>query len=89
MERLGGVLGGSWGYLGASWTLLEAFSASPRDLRGIMGGIGGTLEGLLEPLGDVLGLSWGMLGSSWGVLGRPWMLPGTILEIFLNDFVAS
>ena len=46
VERLGGVLGGSWGNLGTSWELLEVFLASWTGLVGILGGTWGILEGI-------------------------------------------
>ena len=49
----------------------------------------GHLGRVLEPLGDVLGPSWDVLGGSCGVLGWPWRLPGTILEAFSKEFLAS
>ena len=78
MEGLGGVFEKSWGVLG---TLGESWVRLGRAL--------GASESAIGRLGDVLGPSWGVLGGSWGVLGRSWRLPGTILEAFFADFLAS
>ena len=71
-ERLGAVLRGSWGNLGASWALLEAFWASWRGLGGILGGTWSILEGFWSLLGTLSahhGASWESLGSVLGGLG--------------------
>ena len=71
-ERLGGVLGGSWGNLATSWALLEAFWASWRGLGGILGGTWSILEGfwsLLETFWVHHGASWESLGRVLGGLG--------------------
>ena len=65
-ERLGAVLRGSWGNLGASWALLEAFWASWRGLGGILGGTWSILEGFWS----LLGTFWAHHGASWESLGR-------------------
>ena len=44
--------------------------------RSQIGKDSGGLGALLEPLGRVLGASWGDLETSWGVLGRSWGLSG-------------
>ena len=78
LERPWGVLGDSWGILvrlSASWMCLEL------NLK--------ASESAIRRLGDVLEALWGILRGSWGVLGRPWRLPGIILEAFLKDFLAS
>ena len=79
------VLGATWKHFGRSWKhfgrLGEVLGASCTEL--------GASWRVLEPLGDVLGSSWGVLGGSWGVCGRSWRLPGTILEDFFADFLAS
>ena len=38
-------------------------------------------------LGGVLGPSWGVLGASWEGFGESWKLCGTILGVFLEDFL--
>ena len=77
-ERLGGVLGGSWGNLGISWALLEAFWASWRGLGGILDGTGGILQGF--------GVSWRRFGSIMRRLGS--LLGGfwEVLEASRDDF---
>ena len=77
-ERLGGVLGGSWGNLGTSWALLEAFWASWRGLGGILDGTWGILEGF--------GVSWRRFGSIMRRLGS---LSGgfwEVLAVSRDDF---
>ena len=69
MELLGGVLGGSWGNLGASWTLLEVFGEAWRGLGGILGGIWSILEGF-----------WKFLDAFCGNLSASWELVGGFLE---------
>ena len=64
-ERLGAVLRGSWGNLGASWALLEAFWASWRGLGGILGGTWSILEGFWS----LVGVFWAHHGASWESLG--------------------
>ena len=44
--------------------------------RSQIGKDSGGLGALLEPLGRVLGASWGDLETSWGVFGRSWGLSG-------------
>ena len=48
-----------------------------------------TFESAIGRLGDVLEAPRGGLGGSWEVSGRLWRLPWTILEAFLEDFLAS
>ena len=78
-ERLGGVLGGSWGNLGTSWALLEAFWASWRGLGGILGGTWSILEGFWS----LLGTFWAHHGASWESLGRVFW---EVLEPSRDDF---
>ena len=71
-EQLGAVLRGSWGNLGASWALLEAFWVSRRGLGGILGGTWSILEGFWSLLGTFWAhheASWESLGSVLGGLG--------------------
>ena len=71
-ERLGAVLRGSRGNLGASWALLEAFWASWRGLGGILGGTWNILEGfwsLFDTFFANHGASWESLGKVLGGLG--------------------
>ena len=79
-ERLGAVLRGSWGNLGASWALLEAFWASWRGLGGILGGTWSILEGFK------FGVSWASFGPIMGRLGS--LLGGfwEVLEASRDDF---
>ena len=79
------VLGATWGLLGRSGGILSVLVRSWRHLWWNLGHLGR----VWEPLGNVLGLSWGVLGGSWGVLGSSCRLPGTILEVFFKDFLAS
>ena len=74
-ERLGAVLRGSWGNLGASWALLEAFWASWRGLGGILGGTWSILGGTWS----ILGGTWGILVTFWGHLGASWESLGRVL----------
>ena len=74
----------SWGVFGDSGGILGRLSASWMRL-------GLTLkasESAIRRLGDVLEALWGILRGSWGFLGKPWRLPGIILEAFLKDFLA-
>ena len=67
MEPLGrhlGALGGSWAVI---WVILGA-------ARRIFGALGA----LLEPLGEVLGVSWETFGDIFGVFGEDL---GSILEL--------
>ena len=85
-----GVLGASWGILGACSRPLGASWGRRGGLGEILGVIlgwgprhvrSGALSG--PPLGAVLGASWAVLGASgpllgrsWAVLGRSWAPPG-------------
>ena len=79
------VLGASWEALGATWRHLE------RSWRRF-----GRLGEILEASWVELGASWRRFGSIWGGLGRSWgilerllRLPGSILEAFFEDYLAS
>ena len=78
-ERLGRLVGASWGLLGPSWGALAAllgdFQAllGPSWRRSIKEGesliSAAPLECLESPLGPLLRRSWSALGRSWGRLG--------------------
>ena len=55
----------------------------------VSGACFGRAENAVRRLGDVLTASWNVLGGSGQVLGRPWGLPGSILEAFLKDILTS
>ena len=57
MGGLGSLLSVFLADLQASWVVLVT-----------LGAVLGLLEVILEPLGAVLGWSWGLLGLSWGFL---------------------
>ena len=83
--KLWRVLGASWEALGATWRHLE------RSWRRF-----GRLGEILEASWVELGASWRRFGAILGGLGRSWRilekllrLAGSILEAFLNDFLAS
>ena len=56
LERLGGLLGGSWGPLGRVLG----------PLGRVLGRLGGFLGSSWGPPGGLLGASWARLGASWG-----------------------
>ena len=90
LNRLGGIVGASWGHLGTSLEhlgrILEAkFKEVQRGEHKMQTGA------LLERSWTLLGRSWAVLGSSWGRLGAvlapswgrldpPWGRLGTVLE---------
>ena len=83
---LGGLLGASWGLLGASrgplgasWGLLGAEGTksafgSPvwASSQSRLGALMGRLRGVVGRLGILLGRLGAVLGGSWAVLGRSW-----------------
>ena len=85
-------MGGSWEALGATLRLLGLSWRRFGRLGGVLVASWkelGASWSVLEPLGDVSGPSWDVLGASWGGFWGSWVLPGTILEAFLEDFHAS
>ena len=61
LERLGVLLGASWGLLGASWRLLGPLGAESSEF-----------ERCFLPLGPLSGPSWGSLRPSWVPIVPSW-----------------